>query len=69
MAGFFSVEEFFRKKEGQIGAVYDLDEIDVRLISGDGGGRIAGFGERCGCDSAVQFWTEPKLNRCASAAR
>jgi hypothetical protein len=48
MAGFESAEEFFRKKEGQIGAVYDLDEINVRLMGGDGGGWVAGFGERSG---------------------
>lgn len=54
-AGFESAEEFFYKKEGQIGAVYDLNEIDVRLINGDGGGRVAGFGERAGCESHFQL--------------
>jgi hypothetical protein len=53
MAGFEPAEEFFRKKEGQIGSVYDLDEIETRLVNGDGGGWVTGFGERC--DSECHF--------------
>jgi hypothetical protein len=66
MAGFEKAEEFFRKKEGQIGAVYDLNEIDVRLINGDGGGWVQGFGERCGCEYHSQldrFHIERELRR------
>jgi hypothetical protein len=33
-AGFEPAAEFFWKKEGRIGSVYDLDEIDTRLING-----------------------------------
>jgi hypothetical protein len=54
MAGFESAEKFFEKKEGQIGAVYDLDEIGVRLVNGDGGGWVEGFGGRTGCECHFQ---------------
>jgi hypothetical protein len=66
MAGFEKADEFFRKKEGQLGAVYNLDEIDVRLINGDGGGWVQGFGERCGCEYHSQldrFHIERELRR------
>lgn len=55
MAGFETPEAFFRKKEGQLGAVYNLDEIEVRLIGGDGGGWIEGFGAQCGCEHHFQL--------------
>jgi hypothetical protein len=55
MAGFESVEEFFDKKEGNIGAIYNLDEIDIRLINGDGAGWIKGFGEKSGENSHIQL--------------
>jgi hypothetical protein len=55
MAGFEQADLFFAKKEGQIGAVYDLDEIQTRLLSGDGGGWVRGFGERCGCEWHFQL--------------
>jgi hypothetical protein len=54
-AGFESAPEFFLKKEGRLGAVYDLSEIDMRLMNGDGGGWIKGFGESCGCESLFQL--------------
>jgi hypothetical protein len=54
-AGFESAAEFFWKKEGQIGSVYDLNEIDTRLINGDGGGWVRGFGERSGCEHHFQL--------------
>jgi hypothetical protein len=54
-AGFEPAAEFFWKKEGRIGSVYDLDEIDTRLINGDGGGWIEGFGERSGCECHFQL--------------
>jgi hypothetical protein len=38
MVGFENVKEFCEKKEGQIGALYNLDEIEVRLTNADGGG-------------------------------
>jgi hypothetical protein len=65
-AGFEPADAFFRKKEGQIGAVYDLDEIDTRLINGDGGGWVVGFGEKSGCDHHFQldrFHIERELTR------
>jgi hypothetical protein len=54
-AGFEDADKFFLKKEGQLGAIYDLDEIDTRLLNGDGGGWIAGFGERSGCECHFQL--------------
>jgi hypothetical protein len=54
-AGFENADEFFLKKEGQLGAIYDLDEIDTRLLNGDGGGWIAGFGERSGSECHFQL--------------
>jgi hypothetical protein len=55
MAGFENVDKFFDKKEGNIGAIYDLDEIGMRLINGDGAGWISGFGERSGCEYHIQL--------------
>jgi hypothetical protein len=48
MAGFESAEKFYAKKEGQIGSIYNLDEIDVRLSNGDGGSWVQGVAERSG---------------------
>jgi hypothetical protein len=65
-AGFEPADAFFRKKEGQIGAVYDLNEIETRLINGDGGGWVVGFGEKSGCDWYFQldrFHIERELTR------
>lgn len=66
MAGFEKADEFFLKKEGQLGAVYDLDEINVRLINGDVGGWVKGFGAQCGCEHHFQldrFHIERELRR------
>ena len=46
LAGFEKADEFFELKEGLIGSVYDLDEIETRLINGDGGGWVQGFSSR-----------------------
>lgn len=42
VCGFESSKEFQRKKEGAISAVFDTDEITVRILNGDGGGWIKG---------------------------
>jgi hypothetical protein len=66
-AGFENADEFFLKKEGQLGAIYDLDEIDTRLLNGDGGGWIEGFGERAGSECHFgldRFHIERALVRC-----
>ena len=47
-AGFESADKFHEKKEGRIGAIYDLDEIEVRLVNGDGGAWVQGVAERSG---------------------
>jgi hypothetical protein len=55
MAGFEDADEFFAKKEGQIGSVYDLDEIEVRLTNGDGGSWVQGFANRVSGESHTQL--------------
>jgi len=35
-AGFESIEKFFKRKEGMIAATYNVDEIEMRLLGGDG---------------------------------
>lgn len=35
-AGFEGVEDFIRRKEGVIASVYRVDEIDLRILNGDG---------------------------------
>lgn len=42
VCGFEDSKEFQRKKEGAIAAVFDTDEITVRILNGDGGGWIKG---------------------------
>jgi len=39
-AGFASAREFRRRKEGQIASVYDVDEVELRVLGGDGAGWI-----------------------------
>ena len=39
-AGFASVREFRRRKEGQIASIYNTDEIELRVLGGDGAGWI-----------------------------
>jgi hypothetical protein len=55
MAGFEDADKFYEKKEGQIGSVYNLDEIDVRLINGDGGSWVQGFGVRSSAACHLQL--------------
>lgn len=40
VCGFEESKEFQRKKEGAIAAVFDTDEIAIRILNGDGGGWI-----------------------------
>lgn len=42
VCGFEVSKEFQRKKEGAIAAVFDIDEITIRILNGDGGGWIKG---------------------------
>jgi len=42
VCGFEESKEFQRKKEGAIAAVFDTDEIMVRILNGDGGGWLKG---------------------------
>jgi len=42
VCGFEESKEFQRKKEGAIAAVFDTDEITIRILNGDGGGWIKG---------------------------
>lgn len=42
VCGFDDSKEFQRKKEGAIAAVFDTDEITIRILNGDGGGWIKG---------------------------
>ena len=50
MAGFESSSKFYDKKEGQIGAIYNLDEIKVRIVNGDGGTWVQSIAEMCPAD-------------------
>jgi len=54
-AGFEKAEEFFDLKEGMLGSIYDLDEIETRLINGDGGGWVQGFSTRVDADTHLQL--------------
>lgn len=42
VCGFDDSRDFQRKKEGAIAAVFDTDEITIRILNGDGGGWIKG---------------------------
>lgn len=42
VAGFDSSMEFQKRKEGVIAKVYNTDEIEIRILNGDGGGWIKG---------------------------
>ena len=55
MAGFEDVGKFREKKEGMIGSVYNLDEIEVRLVNGDGGGWVRSAAESCGENVHIQL--------------
>jgi hypothetical protein len=55
VCGFEESKEFQRKKEGAIAAIFDTDEITVRILNGDGGGWIkAGLS-----DADVHFQLDP----------
>jgi len=54
-AGFERADKFFELKEGLLGSVYDLDEIETRLINGDGGGWVQGFSDRANDESHLQL--------------
>lgn len=40
VCGFEDSKEFYRKKEGAIASVFNVDEVDIRILNGDGGGWI-----------------------------
>ena len=42
IAGFDEPKKFQKKKEGAIAAVFDTDEINIRILNGDGGSWIKG---------------------------
>lgn len=55
VCGFEESKEFQKKKEGAIAAVYNTDEITMRILNGDGGGWIkAGL-----FDADVHFQLDP----------
>jgi hypothetical protein len=55
VAGFESSKEFQQKKEGAIAAVFNTDEINIRILNGDGGGWI----KRGIVDADVHFQLDP----------
>lgn len=55
VSGFEPPKEFQRKKEGAIAAVYSTDEINIRILNGDGGSWIKGGIT----DSDVHFQLDP----------
>ena len=55
LAGFERSDEFFDLKEGLLGSIYDLDEIETRLINGDGNGWVQGFSNRTDADTHLQL--------------
>jgi len=50
-AGFESIDKFVKRKEGVIAAVYNVDEIEMRLLGGDGASWI----RRSQVDETVHF--------------
>ena len=55
VSGFEAPKEFQRKKEGAIAAVFNTDEINIRILNGDGGSWIKGGIT----DSDVHFQLDP----------
>lgn len=55
VCGFEESKDFQRKKEGAIAAVFDTDEIAIRILNGDGGGWIKGGL----ADADVHFQLDP----------
>jgi hypothetical protein len=50
-ANFEDIQGFLRRKEGRIAATYNVDEVDVRILNGDGAGWI----KRSITDETVHF--------------
>ena len=57
IAGFEKAEEFFDLKEGLLGTIFNMDEIETRLMNGDGGSWIQGFADRV--DGEVHLQLDP----------
>ena len=55
LSGFESASDFFDLKEGLLGTVYDLDEVETRLVNGDGSGWVQGFSERGDGEARLQL--------------
>ena len=55
VCGFEDSREFQRKKEGAIAAIFNTDEINIRILNGDGGGWIKGGA----IDGDVHFQLDP----------
>lgn len=60
VAGFDNSRDFQKRKEGAIAKVFNTDEVEIRILNGDGGGWI-----KCGLiDETVHFQLDPfHLNR------
>lgn len=54
-AGFESVDKFYRRKEGVIAAHYNVDEIELRILNGDGANWI----KRSVTDETVHYQLDP----------
>lgn len=60
VAGFDNSREFQKRKEGAIASVFNTDEVEMRILNGDGGGWIKGGL----MDETVHFQLDPfHLNR------
>lgn len=60
VAGFDNSREFQKRKEGAIASVFNTDEVEMRILNGDGGGWIKGGL----IDDTVHFQLDPfHLNR------
>ena len=60
VAGFDNSREFQKRKEGAIASVFNTDEVEIRILNGDGGGWIKGGL----MDETVHFQLDPfHLNR------
>jgi hypothetical protein len=54
-ANFESVDKFYRRKEGVIGAHYNVDEVELRILNGDGANWI----KRSVTDETVHYQLDP----------
>ena len=60
VAGFDNSRDFQKRKEGAIASVFNTDEVEIRILNGDGGGWIKGGL----IDETVHFQLDPfHLNR------